>query len=243
MKKHCEGLLESSQKISSIKLDDSDDLGFMSACFLSKQTDHMFAIIRLLPHADIQLISRSMIEGLVQLHWCFKYPEQAFIWRGFAWVHDWRLSRDMAKIGRCGDPEHINRINDFIIEHGESFKKKKYKGKSPSDDVDPYHQNWRCGTSLKEMAEIVDGEQLYTDLYSPYSDWQHWGVGSMGEMLDRSNEVVSYRDNVKSNLCSSLAVAFQCLYEVVKLNNLHHSHGMEKNLDRILSEYIAMHQA
>jgi len=243
LKKHCEELLAFCQDKTRYRLDDTDHLGFMSLCFLSKQNDHMSAILRLLPHPDIQLISRTMIEGVVQLLWCFKEPDQAFKWRGYAWINDWRVARDMINNGRDVDHEHAGRIEKFVIDNGDIFKINRFKGKPLPENEDPFHKNWRCGKTLKTISKEVGGDELYANLYSPYSDWQHWGVASIGKMIERDGNGVIYLDSVNSMLCSSLAVAFQCLYQVMELNNSHHELGMGNDLEKLRNEYISVHQA
>lgn len=244
LRTHCEILLKFCQEKSQYSLDDSDHLGFMSLCFLSKQNDHMSAVLRLFPHPDIQLISRTMIEGLSQLLWCFKEPDRAFKWRGYAWINDWRVSREMINNGKNVPSDHINNIEKFITEHGDLFKINRFKNQPIPENADPFHKNWRCGISLKDITEEVEGEELYDKLYSPYSDWQHWGVASIGLMIKRDGDGVTYGENTSSaELCSSLAVAFQCLYQVMELNNSHHKLGMEGKLAKLKDEYISMHQA
>ncbi len=114
LKAHCYTLVQICQGKEHYNLDDSDHLGFMTLCFLSKQIDHMVAVLKLFPHPDMQLIARTMIEGLSQLLWCFKEPEQAFLWRGYAWISDWRLSREMIAKGQEVPPEHLRNIETFI---------------------------------------------------------------------------------------------------------------------------------
>ena len=240
----CEKLLRSSQVKSRYNLEDFDNLGFMSLCFLSKQIDHMSAILKLTPHHDIQLISRTMIEGLIQLLWCFKEPDRAFMWRGFAWINDWRISREMTNKGQNVASDQIDEIDNFIIEHGNLFKIKKFKNQPMPENEDPFHKNWRLGVTLKEISEEVGGEDLYDKLYSPYSDWQHWGVASIGQMIKWDDSGVTYGESANfEELCSSLAVAFQCLYQVIELNNSHHGLDMESKLEELRNEYISMHQA
>ena len=244
LKSHCDKLVQLCQDKEHYNLDDSDHLGFMTLCFLGKQIDHMVAILKLFPHPDMQLISRAMIEGLSQLLWCFQEPERAFLWRGYAWINDWRVSRQMIEEGQEVPPNYLKNIEEFISEKGDLFKINRYKNQPVPEDVDPFHKNWRCGKKLIEITEEVGGEALYNQLYSPYSDWQHWGIASIGQMIKRDESGVTYGDKASSgDLCSSLAVAFQCLYQVMELNNSHHKLGMENKLSKLRDEYILMHQA
>ncbi len=112
LKDFCQELQKISSTIMDVKFEDEDHLGFMGLCFLSKQTDHMSAILKLYPHPDIRLISRTMIEGLTQLLWCFRNPDKAFQWRAFAWVSDWRLSKSMQTDGKSVSNGHMQAIAD-----------------------------------------------------------------------------------------------------------------------------------
>ena len=204
----------------------------------------MFAILKLFPHPDMQLIARTMIEGLSQLLWCFKKPERAFLWRGYAWISDWKLSREMIAKDQSVTMDQLNNIEAFILEKGDLFKINNYKNQPIPKDVDPFHKNWRCGKNLREITEEVEGKDLYDQLYSPYSDWQHWGVTSIGQMIERDESGVKYGNNADfGDLCSALAVAFQCLYQVMELNNAHQKLGLENKLSNVKNEYIQMHQA
>ena len=239
LKDICQDLWEISGKIRNTKVDDNDHLGFMSLCFLSKQTDHVDAILKLYPHHDIQLISRTMIEGLTQLLWCFKYPKKALQWRAFAWVSDWRLSKSIIANGQNVPDEDIKAIEKSMKVYGDIFKKKKNLS-----DSDPYHSNWKCGKSLKDVSSEVEGDSLYKMLYSPFSDWQHWGVTSMGAMIKRKENSISYGgNNPKTQLCAPLAVAFQCLYQVLKLVDEHHNVDISEQLDRVYAKHIKYHKS
>lgn len=239
---HCDSLAQLCEKQSHCSVDDNDHLGFMSLCFLSKQVDHMQAVLHLLPHPDVQLISRAMIEGLNQLLWCFNKSERAFQWRGYSWISDWRLSMEIESKRNKVPSDHKEDIDTFISEHGELYKINKYKNKAIPEGVDPFHKNWRCGKSLKQIAEDVQGEALYKSLYAPYSGWQHWDAPSIGQMITRDDGGILYGSCENHEyLCSSLSVAFQCLYQLMELNSAHHKLGIEKKLSSIREKYMKLH--
>lgn len=242
LKKHCESIVRLCTEQNCCQIDDNDHLGFMSLCFLSKQIDHMNAVLKLFPHQDMQLISRAMIEGLCYLKWCFKEPDCAFQWKGFAFIIDWRRLRDLEAKGKETPHDYKKAIEDFISEYSESFKTKKNKNKPIQEGIDPYHKNWKCGKKLKEISKEVQGDKLYEILYSKYSDWQHWGVEGISRMINKQEDGVYYvEDSDPGVLCSALAVAFQCLYEVMELNNNHHKLGLDDKLVKIYKEYMQTH--
>ena len=94
------------QSCSGARYDQTDDLQVMSLVFLTKQSDHIGSMIRLGEHLDVALVARSMIEGLVQLKWAAQKPqERALRWRAFAFVHDWRLGKELLARNEYVDPE------------------------------------------------------------------------------------------------------------------------------------------
>lgn len=240
LQEQCIKLADICQQKRRFSLDESDHFGFMSLIFLSKQNDHMSAILRLYPHPDIQLISRSMIEGLSQLLWCFKDPQRASQWRHFVWINDWRTLRKMTSEGREVPSDKISAIENAIQEHGEIFKKDKFRNKPLPDGKDPFHDNWRRGMSLKNITKEVEGDRLYDTVYSSQSDWHHWGVAALGQRIERVPGGVTYgKFENPHELYSSLAVAWQCLYQVMELNNSYHKLGMDNGLATLKKEYIS----
>ena len=231
---YCEELLELEKIMNQCSFEENDDLAFMTLCFLSKQFEHLSAIQRLFPHTDIQLIARTMVEGLIQLIWCHTYPENARKWRSFAWISDWRL---MNYKESCGDPvsddERIE-LENVLEEVGHLFRKNRFK-----EGTDPYHNNWRCGVSLKSVANELGGTELYSILYSDYSDWQHWGVASIGAQIERRSSAVHYSQSVaKGQLCSSLSVAFLCTFQMIEIASDYFELGLASELDALKKEYV-----
>jgi len=76
-------------------------------------------------------------------------------------------------------------------------------------------------------------------LYSPFSDWQHWGVASLGKRLRRHNKGISYSINPEDeDICSSLAVAFQCLFQIMGLVDLHFQIELDEQLGDLKESYV-----
>ena len=67
---------------SSINVETGGEFALLLVAFVWKQEDHAEAILSLGRHRDTQLVARSMIEGLCQLKWAAKDPdERANRWR------------------------------------------------------------------------------------------------------------------------------------------------------------------
>jgi len=235
---YCEQLNKYEKITTQCSFEDDDHFGFMCLCFMSKQFDHLSAISRLFPHTDIQLVARTMIEGLIQLIWCHASPENAYKWRSFAWISDWRLLNFKRSCGQDIPESESIEVESALHKIGHLFQKRNAGGKS-----DPYHNNWRCGVSLKSIANDFGGSQLYNLLYSDFSDWQHWGVTSIGAQIERSPSTVHYAQSItRGQLCSSLAVAFLCTYQMIEIVNDHFALGLEDDLEGLKKEYTSANQ-
>lgn len=152
---------------------EKDHFGFMAFCFLSKQIDHMRAILALNESRDVGLIARSMLEGMCQLLWAAKDAEtRALRWRTFAWIHDWRVMQGKILTGEVVDTERRTLIEEAVRQYGvlfltEQARSNREKGKPLPKD--PYHRNW-TGKAAKEIFDSVEGKTLYLKLYKPFSD-------------------------------------------------------------------------
>ncbi len=159
-----------------------------------------------------------MIEGMCQLFWADKDTGRAIQWRAFAWVNNWRLMEE--KKGEMIPAKKRNEINFQMKKYEDIFTKPKYKklnSEGKAIATDPYYENWRCGVSIKSICDDVGASQLYDKLYGPFSDWQHWGAGAFGLMLETSDEKITYRGQ-PSDSNSSLAVGFQCLIQTLQFS-------------------------
>ena len=230
-----------------LKYSENDDLGFMILCFLHKQTDHMQSIIALIPNRDTILVARSMIEGLCQLLWAAREPAvRPLQWRAFAYVHDWRLLQQKIALGEKVPTKDRAAIERGVKKYGDQFLKNKAKEakklRKPLPP-DPYHDNWRCGTSLQQICKSVGGADLYRSLYGPFSDWHHWGVGGLGESIKRGRDGVIYTPLSPADLASAVASGFQCLLETIQIADKHFSLGIESKISKLRDGYVAYHQA
>jgi Family of unknown function (DUF5677) len=200
----------------SLTIQESDDFGFMAVQFLYKQMHHAESVLCLVPRRDAGLIARTMIDGLYQLLWAFQAPEErGQLWRSFSIIHDWRLIQARLREGIPVDEKDIRRNEVGLKEFGASHRLKKPKAGS----TDPYNKRWH-GITLKDMADVVSRE-LYGGPYAELSDWEHWGVASIGESFERENDRVTVDRDSDRVAGMSLLAAFQCLLETLEVADVH----------------------
>jgi len=226
-----------------VQYKEDDHIAFMALCFLSKQIDHTKSILTLMPSRDVILIARSMIEGLCQLLWAAKDANSLPLrWRAFSWVHDWRVMQAKNALGGFIEPESRTAIQDALIQYGDQFLTNdaiKARKKGVSLPADPYHKNWRTGYPLRQIFKEVGGDDLYRKLYGPFSDWQHWGSGGLGDAITRQGNQIVYSSLSPTDIASALAVAFQCLLETTKLIDEHLGFGLTLEISKLHDEYVA----
>jgi hypothetical protein len=194
-----------------IAYDPDDQLRMLMCCFyLHRQIDHTRSLLALGASRDLRLIARSMIEGAAQFAWAVgDLPSRAARWLNYRYVHEWRKLRN-----RRLDGEPVDAVRQATIDqHLQTFGPDYYNGPArkavqnlQTPKGDPYDDNW-TGMNAREVFEAVQFEDkpmwlLYAELYSAFSDWQHWNVGgwdegmavvdgrfaySLGEPADASN--------------------------------------------------------
>ena len=222
---------------------EDDHLAFMGLCFLNKQIDHTKSILALIPNRDVILISRSMIEGLCQLLWAARDPDVLPLrWRVFAWVHDWRVMQAKIAGGEPVDPERREAIEAALREYGDQFltaKARKDRDKGATPPADPYYKDWRTGRQIRQIFESVKGEDLYSKLYEPFSDWQHWGAGGLGKAIGRNGNRTVYTSLSLTDAATALAAAFQCLLQTVEVVDERLDLGLTSKISELRDGYIA----
>ncbi len=220
---------------------EEDDLGFMASCFLSKQIDHLESIVILVPRRDAVLVARSMIESCCQLLWAAQDPDtRPSQWRNFVWIRDWRVMKEMIARGETVDPETRSRIEDELRKSGDRYMKGKARKARDNGAPwpDPYHDDWRCGTTIWETCKSVGGEDLYRKIYKPFSDWQHGGVSKLGEAIKREGNRIVYSSYSPRDSATVLAVGFQCLLQTVEFTNNHLKMGLGTKISELHNNYI-----
>jgi hypothetical protein len=218
-----------------IPLAEEDDFGFMTAQFLYKQMQHAQSVLDLIPRRDAGLVARTMIEGLYQLLWTSQAAEErAKRWRSFAIVHDWRLIQGRLKEGIPVPEAEVRRNAAGLKEFGDLHRIKKPKPNS----LDPYHQKWRGGISLSDMADSV-GRELYDGPYAELSDWEHWGVSGIGDSISRQDGHITISPDSDRVADLSLLAAFQCLLQTLEVADAHFSLNIPGNIQSLREEFSA----
>jgi hypothetical protein len=235
IKEYCKKLQNLACSIPEISIPVKDHFGFMLRSFLDKQSDHMDTLFRIHSKNDMQLISRSMIEGLCLIKWAKLDESRSLKWRTFGYVHNFRVLNDPIQ-GKKVTPEKREETLNGMKEYGELFLKKK------TNTADLYHKDWKCGATISTISSEVEGDVLYKQLYGPLSDWQHWGPASMSKMLDTYPDGYGYDHRHGSKLATtSYAVAFQCMFEMLKLLSSHFQGQLPEypeKLAEIYNDYI-----
>jgi hypothetical protein len=223
-----------SEKVSSdLSIREDDDFGFMAVLFLYKQMQHAESVLLLVPRIDAGLIARAMIEGFYQICWAFRSPkERAERFRTFAFVHDWRLVQARLKEGIPVENDIVMKVNAAVAKFGALHRRN-----HPKQGVDPYHRDWRGGATLADMANAV-GRELYDGPYAELSDWEHWGVSTIGASITRDE----YRATVSSESTriagASLLAAFQCLIQTLEIVDAHLSLGNSNEIQSAVKSFI-----
>ena len=206
--------------------------------FCWKQEDHADAILTLGRHRDVQLIARSMIEGLCQVKWAAQDPDtRAERWRQFAWIHDWRLLQRDERADKPVPLETEKRILQGVAQHGHLFLKGSARKKKEKAGRDPYVRHW-SGRSVAELCEEVKGERLYEWPYASFSDWHHWSPGGIVPAFKEEGRKVTFDRATAHEVLPSFAVAFQCLYETIELANSSFALGADQDLEEIREGFL-----
>ncbi|HEY4355907.1 MAG TPA: DUF5677 domain-containing protein [Acidobacteriaceae bacterium] len=235
LREQAQRILELADKSSrGISLREDDDFGFMAIQFLYKQIQHVESVLRLIPSRDAGLVSRTMIEGLYQLLWTYRAPEErAKRWRSFSIILDWRLIQRRLREGIHVDDSDIRRTDEGIRNFGSLHQMNKPKPNS----TDPYYKNWRGGVTVSDMADIV-GRELYEGPYAELSDWEHWGVSGIGDAIVRDNDHVTINPDSERVSDLALLAAFQCLFQSLEIVNSCLVLGITSELDSLQANFI-----
>lgn len=205
--------------------------------FAWKQEDHADTILKLGIHRDVQLVARSMIEGLCQLKWAAIDPEtRAERWRLFALVHDWRRIQRDTRAGRQVPPHIQQQVEEGLAKHGHLFERKD-AARRKQNGKDPYFLHW-SGESAYKICEAVNGQKLYDWAYSDFSDWHHWSPGGVFKAIKTEGRKVSFPQPTARDVLGAHAVAFQCLFETVEQANRHFKLGFDADLERLHQGYL-----
>jgi len=235
-------------ELGAVKYRSDDDFAFMALCFLSKQIDHAYSLPRLSPLKDTALVSRCMFEGLVQLLWAaHEKSDRPARWRAFAVVEDWRTLPRRRSEGFEPTPEMMERLNEALQEVEPlvlTAKAKEAKRRGDSLPADPYHKNWRAGTTLTTICDAVDAADLRDNFYSPYSGWAHWSPATIGDRLSKTERGVQYGPPQSyAFAASAVALAIPCLLQTAYLAFAHLDLPGTALVEALRDEFEAWHAA
>jgi hypothetical protein len=220
---------------SSTRIFDEDDFGFMAIHFLYKQMDHAESVQILAPRRDCSLVARSMIDGLYQLLWTYQEAtERARRWRSFSIINDWRLIQEQLSMGLEADESAKRRTEAGLNEFGAIHRTKK----AANSSQDPFHKTWHGSIRLPDMASLV-GRDLYDHVYTDLSDWEHWGVRGIGDAISRKGNQILFTSNSERIACQSLAVAFQCLIQILEVLDHHLKLGKVEAINHLSNAFIS----
>ena len=218
---------------------EDDDFGLMVLNFLAKQIDHAESILLLIPRRDAGLIARTMIEGLYQILWSYhESDDRGRRWRSFSVVHNWRLIQSKKAAGKQVDPAREENVSKLLALFGNLHRRKKAK----AGDADPFHKSWRGEVQLAHMADAV-GRDLYDNVYSDLSDWEHWGLSSIGDAMMFTGNAVAFETGSYRVAAQSLAGAFQCLIQTTQVLDAYFSLERSHELEALLKAFTVQFQA
>jgi hypothetical protein len=221
---------------SSTEILDEDDFGFMAIHFLYKQMDHAESVQILAPRRDCSLVARTMIDGLSLSCSGLTRRPRSELDDGvhFSIINGWRLIQEQLAMGLDADESAKRRTEAGLNEFGDIHRTKK----AASSSQDPFHKTWHGSTRLPEMASLV-GRDLYDYVYTDLSDWEHWGVRGIGDAISRNGNHILFTSHSERIACQSLAIAFQCVIQVVELIDHHLKLGKVKAINSLSNDFIS----
>jgi len=240
---------------SSVKFDfEKDDEGFMQLAFASKQIEHSKSLCILIDacqYRDAFGLSRLMTEGLVQLSWAMKEPqERPSIWRKFVLIGEFREKHKAPAFS-----EHKKDLEHLLETHCKNFLNKKKRkeferGEIKQSDIVPadYPKSWHgfidgngnfemVGTA--KMYATADLTPIYGYAHTKASGWVHWDPYSIAEALDFNDDEISYINESKHLGAGALADGFNSIFWTVVWLDLHFNLGYQQKLKEIGDSYIA----
>ncbi|EHR0921257.1 hypothetical protein C4G41_RS22480 [Vibrio parahaemolyticus] len=214
-----------------IALKEDDDFSFFLVCYLYKINQHMDSIRKLSPSPDVQLVARTMIETIIQMLWVAQNPnERSAMWRKYVFIEDWNTLQNLLKRG-----ESISPANHLAIERAYQATKSDYLTKNQKS----VHRDWKKGTKIHQMADDVKAGELYSVLYSGFSDWVHGGPCSIAHQVEFTDRLELVLGNeVPHFVNASLSAAFQSMYQALQICTQHFSLALDEQLKSIYDLYI-----
>lgn len=206
----------------------NDRLDRLITYFMFKQLDHAHSVLKLDPSTDVALISRTMIDGVINLSWIMEEPDKrAKDWFDFSVMSDFTLLERKEKNGSTistSDREEIKKNYD-------DYKLSKKGGP---------HPNFRCGKSLKNIADSDDKLKGYYESYGYMSDWAHWGVQSLTNAFREDGSGLSYHVDSHPYRVPALMCAFASLLDIAVITNEHFKLEQESSLEEAFSDLMKL---
>ncbi|NUM80744.1 hypothetical protein HUU42_08055 [bacterium] len=227
------------ETLHSIKINEKDAFGLMCVSFVIKQKEHANSILILKTRKDVGLIARSMLEGIVLLKWVEKNKKRASRWMAYAWIEDWRLLRQKDSNGEHIQESSRKEIEIALKKYGERFynkEAKECKKRSKPLPDDPYVHNW-LGPKLYTIFNDVEESITYGNLYSRFSDWHHWNIKGIGQMISRTDQSIKFSTESNIEFASALSAAFKSLLETLNIIDKYFSCEQSDRISDLLNEF------
>lgn len=191
----------------------------------------MDSIRKLSPSPDVQLIARTMIETIIQMLWVSQNPmERSALWRKYVFIEDWNTLQNLLNRG-----EPISPADHAAIESAYQSSKEDYLTKNKQS----VHRDWKKGTKIHQMADDVQAGDLYSVLYSGFSDWVHGGPCSLAHQVEFTDRLELVLGNeVPHFVNASFSAAFQSMYQALHICTQHFSLTLDERLQSIYELYI-----
>ncbi|MGF1713184.1 DUF5677 domain-containing protein [Vibrio kagoshimensis] len=191
----------------------------------------MDSIRKLSPSPDVQLIARTMIETIIQMLWVSQNPmERSALWRKYVFIEDWNTLQNLLNRG-----EPISPADHAAIESAYQSSKEDYLTKNKQS----VHRDWKKGTKIHQMADDVQAGDLYSVLYSGFSDWVHGGPCSLAHQVEFTDRLELVLGNEAPHFVNaSFSAAFQSMYQALHICTQHFSLTLDERLQSIYELYI-----
>lgn len=221
----------------------ASDLEFMGIVFLMKLLSHAESVLLLLPHKDVTLIARAMIEGFVQFLWAARDPDvRPSDWRSYSVVEEFLSLERRGREGRPPTMAMMADLSEALQGVGPRFlTRKAAQALSESRNLpsNPYHTNWRRGVTFRKIFHEVEGGDLHTFLYGQFSGWAHWSPLALASQLDTSVPPgVKWRSHDDLLAAHAAIIAIVCLLHTGGLVFEHAEHPSQEMPGMLRDEFL-----
>ena len=170
-------LIKTSIKVIENIHDPMIETNFHQMCysFLKKQINHAISVKKLDDNYDTSIIARSMLECMFTLLWTTHESdeERTILWNDYRHVYNFKKLLQDNPINMNDLSSEERKIRKKFEEYIKKYHPKKF------DSIDhatlknnKFNFSWHK-TSIYEMANDVEGEDLYLQHYFEFSEWTH----------------------------------------------------------------------